>query len=78
MAMDRNQLAFLRRLVEKRRPELGPRLTELERCPLSADERELFRELVADEFVEVGLHENDEPTGYGRELESIIDWLSKV
>jgi hypothetical protein len=75
---DRHRLAFLYRLVEKRRPELVPRLAELERHTLSADEREVLRELVADELTEVGLRDNDEPTGYGLVLESIINWLGKI
>jgi hypothetical protein len=75
---NRNQLAFLQRVVEKRSPHLLSRLSELEQRPLSVDEREMFRELVADEFMEAGLQENDEPTGYGLALESVIDWLGHV
>jgi hypothetical protein len=45
---------------------------------LTTEEREALRELVADEFAEAGLQQNDEPTGHGLALESVIDWLGMV
>jgi hypothetical protein len=72
---DQSQLALLRRVVEKRRPDLLERLVDVVRRPLSSTEQETFRELVAEEFAEMGLRVNDEPTGYGLALESLIDRL---
>jgi len=73
-----NELVVLRRVVEKRDPALLTRLDSLADCPLTDDERESLRDLVADEFTERGLRNDDEPTAYGLVLESIIDWLGHV
>jgi hypothetical protein len=75
---DPSQLVLLRRVVQKRKPEQSARLSELWQHPLTDTEREMYREIVADEFAEAGLQANDEPTGYGLALESVIDWLSHV
>jgi hypothetical protein len=73
-----HKIALLRRIVVKRRPELASRLDQVGQRPLTPEEREVLRELVADEFAEAGLQQNDEPTGHGLALESVIDWLGMV
>jgi hypothetical protein len=73
-----NELVVLRRVVEKRNPALLIRLDSLPERPLADDERETLRDLVSDEFTQLGLRDDDEPTPYGLFLESIIDWLGHV
>jgi hypothetical protein len=75
---DRDMLALLRRIIERRKPGLSPLLNEIGRHRVSDDEREMLRGVVADELVEAGLRPNDEPTAYGLALEAVIDWLGHV
>lgn len=39
---------------------------------------DIYREYICDEFLQVGLNENDEPNSYGIELEDIIDELGHI
>lgn len=68
------------RLVESvlraRAPEKVSVASALPDRPLSGDERELLRELLADELVETGLGPDDEPNERGRVIEDAIDWLA--
>jgi hypothetical protein len=50
-------------------------LATLGREPLSLDERETIRGILADELVAVGLDPDDEPNERGQLIETAIDWL---
>jgi len=45
--------------------------------PLTDDERETLREVLADELVETGLGPDDEPNERGRLIEAAIAWLGQ-
>lgn len=66
---------LLEQIVARRRPELLRLLSLLGKVKLSEDQREALREVVASEFTEVGLSDQDEPNSYGRVLEELIDWI---
>ena len=70
------ELVALREVISRRRPELLPILEPIEKGDrLREADRELLREVIAEEFVETGLDPDDEPTSRGLMLEGIIDWL---
>ena len=73
-----SRLQFLRRVVQKRDSTLQYAVDKLEKRSIDAAEIELLRELLADELVEFGLREDDEPTPYGLELESLSDWVGRA
>jgi hypothetical protein len=62
-------------LVGKHRPELLPLVKLIGLKPLSMEQREDLRSVVATELTESGLDINDEPTKRGLLLEELIDWL---
>lgn len=72
----------LRRLtaevVRTRAPERLGLLDELGSRPLEEGTREVLRGLLADELVETGLDEDDEPNDRGRLIEAAIDWLGQL
>ena len=69
------------RLVETvlriRAPERLSVASALHDGRLSVEEREMLRELLADELVESGLGPGDEPNERGRVIEAAIDWLAQ-
>jgi hypothetical protein len=70
-----NQIALLRRTVERHTPDLLPLVVTLGESPLNEADREALRSAVSSEFISAGLDSNDEPTLYGLELEALIDAL---
>jgi hypothetical protein len=75
MKLNRAAHHRLAQIVERREPPAMSVLPLLEKRQLTEDERELLRGLVADELVERGLDEKDQPNAYGLELERLIDAL---
>lgn len=69
------EMGLLRDVISRRRPDLLPTIDEMADGSLSEEECEALREAVAEELVQVGLDERDEPNKRGRELEALIDWL---
>lgn len=73
------ELAFLRRIVQARAPELLDLVEAIARRRLTAEERELLREVVADELqTEGGIGPDGELSEYGNRLDLLIEWLGKV
>jgi hypothetical protein len=73
--LNRDEHKLLRELVSRRDDSALPLIDSLLERRLTQDEREILRGLVADELVEQGLDEHDEPTAYGLQMERLIDAL---
>ncbi len=69
------EIGLLRKILFQRFPSLLPVLASLEQVPLTFEQREDMREAIADELVETGLGEDDEPNEKGLLLENLIDHL---
>ena len=68
-----NEKQLLERVIGARDPSLLPVLDHLGH--LSEDEREALRDVLSDELCERGLDAEDEPTSYGKAVDSIIGSL---
>lgn len=68
-------MMLLRLTVERHVPELLPLVDEVGKTPLNETDREALRGAVLSEFLRTGLDNDDEPTSYGLELETLIDAL---
>lgn len=66
---------LLTEVINKRCPHLIGLLTHPQDAQLTDSERDVLREAVADEFVETGLREDDEPNKRGLLLEDLIGRL---
>jgi hypothetical protein len=66
---------LLRRTVAERNSDLLPLLSQIDRRPLTSDEREELRGVLVEELTAAGLGPGDEPTDYGLQLEALIDAL---
>ncbi|OEU66101.1 MAG: hypothetical protein BA867_08755 [Desulfobacterales bacterium S5133MH16] len=69
------ELNLLRKILFQRYPSLLPVLASLGQVPLNFEQREDMREAIANELVETGLDEDDEPNEKGLLLENLIDHL---
>ena len=67
--------ALIQDILRVRAPDKLGLITRLPGQPLSEDEREAVREVLADELLEEGLGPDEEPNERGRLVESAIDWL---
>lgn len=65
-------------IVERRKPDLLPIVASIRVIALTLSARDQLQELLADELVEAGLDQQDEPTAYGLEIEDLIDWVGKA
>ncbi len=68
---------FICRVVRDRNPESVGLLSTLGIEPLSDEQLEVFRRVLADELVEEGLGPDDEPNAHGLLVETAIDWLGR-
>jgi hypothetical protein len=73
-----DQVRLLAELVTQRAPILERVLARLGHEPLTDDNREALREVVAAEICDRGLDAEDEPNQYGRTLEHLIDALGHI
>lgn len=73
--INKRSIRLIRGIVAERRPDLVKLVDALPVDGLSDDLREVLRGIIADELVDKGLSEDDEPTPYGLVLEDLIDWL---
>lgn len=71
-------LTLLRRAVARHNPSLGELLPQLGKSPLSVEQRENLRGVLADELSANGLREDDEPNEYGLRIEAAIDYLGEL
>jgi hypothetical protein len=71
-------LTLLRRAVNRHRPDLDELLPQLGKTPLSVEQRESLRGVLADELCANGLREDDEPNEYGLRIEAAIDHLGEL
>ncbi len=71
-------MQLLRQIVSKHEPDLLRLVGSIGSVPLTTEERESLREIVARELVETGLGPNDEPNDRGLLLEDLIDQLAHV
>ncbi len=62
-------------IVKRRSPELLSFSFFIPPKPLTEEEREAIREVLADEFCEFGLKENFEPNDYGIFIDDLIGKL---
>ena len=69
---------LIREVVEVRAPEQLGVVDKLKSKPLDQDAREALREVLAEELVETGLQDDDEPNERGRLIEAALDWLGHV
>lgn len=78
IVLDLQELNLLKEVVSKHNPSLLPMINSIGQVPLSFEQRESIREAIADEFIETGVGENDEPNDRGLSLESLIDRLGHL
>jgi hypothetical protein len=76
--LTRDEHELLHRAVAERNSDLLPLLSEIDRRPLSSDEREELRGALAEELTAAGLGPGDEPTDYGRRLDDLIGRLGSL
>lgn len=69
---------LIREVVGSRAPEQIGLIDKLGSQRLDQSTREALREVLADELVETGLDQDDEPTERGRLIEAAIDWLGHL
>jgi hypothetical protein len=73
--LTQDEQELLRRAVTERNSKLLPLLSEIDRRPLTSDEREELRGALAEELTAAGLGTDDEPTDYGRRVDDLIGRL---
>lgn len=66
---------LLREVLWKRQPSLLHRLDSLGVIPLTTEQREELRQVLADELCETGLQPDDEPNERGLRLDDLIGQL---
>jgi len=71
-----SESSLLREIIMKHNDSLINILDSIGQSKLTTEERENLRELIADELIETGLDENDEPNKRGLMLEKLIDMLA--
>lgn len=69
---------LIREVVGERTPEQINLIDKLGSRPLDQSTRETLREILADELVETGLDQDDEPNERGHLIEAAIDWLGHL
>jgi hypothetical protein len=70
-------LDLLRTTILRRQPDLISLVDSLGQQPLTDDQRELLRDVLLKEFLEVGLEPNDEPNKLGIKLDDLIGLLGR-
>ena len=75
LRLSQEQEKLLAEVVSKRNPQLTSLVEEVNDIELTDSQRDELREAVADEFIETGLEENDEPNKRGLLLEDLIGRL---
>lgn len=71
------QQTLLREVLGRREPLLLTYADSLGQIPLTIDQREEIRFVLADEMCEVGLQESGEPNELGRRLDDLIGLLAQ-
>lgn len=66
---------FLSKVIWQRNPSLMPLVHSLGKTPLTQEEREQLRDVLADELVEHGLQPDDEPNEWGVKVDDLIGRL---
>lgn len=66
---------LLSKVIWQRNPSLMPLVHSLGKAPLTQEEREQLRDVLADEFVEHGLQPDDEPNEWGVKVDDLIGRL---
>ncbi len=77
-ALNAQEMSLLREVVARRAPQMLSLLEVIGRRLLTETEREELREVVLDEFLEVGLRKDYEPNTYGLQLSEMIERLGDV
>ncbi len=77
-ALNAQEMGLLREVVARRAPQMLSLLEVIGRRLLTEEEREELREVVLDEFLEVGLRRDYEPNAYGLQLSEMIECLGDV
>ena len=75
LRLSQEQEKLLAEVVSKRNPQLTSLVEDVNEIELTDSQRDELREAVADEFIETGLEENDEPNKRGLLLEDLIGRL---
>jgi hypothetical protein len=71
----RDSLTLLRTIIDARKPDLLSLVDSLGQKPLTQEQREAMRHVVADELFDIGLSTDQSPNQYGLLLERLIDLL---
>jgi len=69
---------LLKEVLLRHQPSRMTMLDSIGIVPLTNDQREELREVIADELLETGLDKNDEPNERGLLLEHLIDRLGHL
>jgi len=72
-----DELRLLQDIVGRRDPAAEYLIKSLGKTPLTVDQRERLREILAAEFVDTGLEADDEPNERGRRIDEIIGRLGR-
>lgn len=78
LAISAKLSALLSEVVWKRNPSMIGIVASFQNIGLTDDQREELRQILTDELIETGLHENDEPNERGLLLEELIDKLGHL
>lgn len=77
-ALSTQETELLRDILSSRRPSLLPLLAFLGLVPLTDKQREEIRGAVAEELIETGLTEEDEPNEKGLLLDDLIGRIGEL
>ncbi|HZG41493.1 MAG TPA: hypothetical protein VEY93_00940 [Longimicrobium sp.] len=75
---DNRAIELISEIAKRRDPALVGLLPEGGQLKLSETQREDLRGLLAEELLDIGLTDADEPSQYGLVIESLIDWLGRA
>lgn len=72
------EMNMLKEVLTKHRPSLLPLINSIGIIPLTDDQKEEIRGALADELIETGLDEYDEPNERGQLFEHLIDSIGNL
>lgn len=75
---DNRAIELISKIAKRRAPGLVGLLPDGGPLKLSEAQREDLRGLLAEELLDIGLTDADEPSQYGLLIESLIDWLGRA
>ena len=78
LALTEEMTCLLRKCLDSHRPDLLFVIDSSELINVDEDLGNQLREAVLEEFIQLGLKNNDEPNNLGLELEKLIDQIGRL